>query len=46
MTAGWGDAPLALRDLAAAISITTFRVWKKYIGKGRLKIFLKGGEII
>ena len=32
-----------LRDLAEAISITTFMVWKNNIGKGGLKIFLKGG---
>ena len=35
-----------LRDLAKAISITTFMVWKNNIGKGGggLKIFLKDGE--
>ena len=31
-----------LWDLAEAISITTFRVWNNNIGKGGLKIFLKG----
>ena len=44
MTAGWLDAPLILWDLAEAISITTFRVRKNNIGKGGLKIFLKGEE--
>ena len=35
-----------LWDLAEAISITTFRVWKNNIGKGGggLKIFLKWGK--
>ena len=45
MTAGWWDAPLALWDLAKAISITTFRVWKNNIGKGRIKDFFKGGGL-
>ena len=48
MTAGWGDAPLALWDLTEAFSITKFRVWKNNIGKkggGGLKIFLKRGII-
>ena len=46
MTAGWLDAPLVLQDLAEAISITIFRVWKNDIekGEGGLKIFLKGGR--
>ena len=43
MTAGWSDDPLVLQDLAEAISITTFRVWRNNIGKGRLKISWKGG---
>ena len=43
MTAGWWDGPLALQDLAEAISITTFWVLKNNIGKGKLKILLKGG---
>ena len=44
MTAGWWDAPLMLQDLAEAVNITTFRVWKNNIGKeGGIKIFLKGG---
>ena len=43
MRAGGQDALLTLRDLAEAISITTFRVWKNNIGKGGLKIFFKGG---
>ena len=44
MTAGWWDASLALQDLAEAISITSIRVWKNNIRKGRgLKIYLKGG---
>ena len=33
-----------LRDLAEAISITTFRVWKNNIGKGGIKDFFKVGE--
>ena len=44
MTTGWWDASLVLRDLAEAISTTSFRVWKNNIRKARgLKIFLKGG---
>ena len=43
MTAGWCDAPFALRDLAEVISITTFRVWKNDIGNGGIKDFFKGG---
>ena len=42
MTAGWSDAPLALHDLAEAISITTFMGWKNNIGKGGIKGFFKG----
>ena len=38
-------APLALRDLAEEISITTLRVWKNNIGKGGIKDFFKGGGI-
>ena len=34
-----------LRDLAKAISITTFKVWKNIIGKGGIKDFFKGGGI-
>ena len=35
---------LVLWDLAGAISITAFRVWKNNTGKGGgLRIFLKGG---
>ena len=33
-----------LQDLAKAISIPTYRVWKNNIGKGGLKIFLKRGN--
>ena len=43
--AGWQDAALALWDLAEAISITTFRVWKNNIGKGGVKDFFKGGGV-
>ena len=45
MTAGWRDAPLMLRNLAEAISITTFRVWYNNIAKGGegIKDFFKGG---
>ena len=43
MTAGWCNAPLALQDLAEAINITTFRVWKNNTGKGGVKDFFKGG---
>ena len=44
MTAGWQDAPLMLWDLAEAISIITFRVWKNNIVKeGGIKDFFKGG---
>ena len=32
-----------LRDLAEAISITIFRVWKNNIGKGGIKNLFKGG---
>ena len=32
-----------LRDLAEAISITTFRVWRNNIGKGRIKDCFNGG---
>ena len=32
---------LTLQDLAKAISITTFWVWKNNIRKGGLKVFLK-----
>ena len=34
-----------LWDLAEAISINTFRIWKNNIGKGVIKNFLKGGEL-
>ena len=44
MTAGWWDAPLALWDLAEAVSITAFRIWKNNIGKGGIKDFFKGGN--
>ena len=44
MAGGWRDAPVAPQDLAEAISITTFRVWKNDIGEGGLKIFLRVGE--
>ena len=33
-----------LLDFAEGISITKFRVWKNYVGKEGLKIFLKGTE--
>ena len=42
MTAGWRDAPLALRDLAEPTSITTFKVWRNNIGKEEIKDFFKG----
>ena len=44
MTAGWWDAPIVFRDLAEAISTTTFKVWKNNIGKEGIKDFFKGGE--
>ena len=45
MATGWWDAPLALRDLAEAISVTTFMVWKNNIDKGGvIKDFFKEGE--
>ena len=31
-----------LLDLAEAVNITTFRVWKNNNGKGRIKDFFKG----
>ena len=40
ITAGWWDAPLALWDLAKAISITKFIIWNHNIGKRGL--FEKG----
>ena len=43
MTSGWWDAPIALWDLARAISITTFRVWKNNIRKGGGRRSKKGG---
>ena len=33
-----------LLDFAEGISVTKFRVWKNYVGKEGLKIFLKGTE--